>query len=196
MSLDAILACLCGGTRPTSSQSRRDSYSSPLLNEKPPFAFRPYRDTPPRAPNADNKQAADDIVAILRTTHKSGAALKADLDNVTSPPVSHTTGWSEWLAENIFEALRSTLRPKYLDGQDTTWAAPFMSAYETAKSTVEEHFKDFIQYAKEHPGEIAMEVLAEIILSLIAFGILVLMARWVLTLLGFSELGPVAGMSP
>lgn len=191
MDISSILACLCA--RDDSDRPTPPSHPHNLLDEKPVFTVPPsYSDKPTRTPEqeAADEQAAAEIIAILRNTDKTGAALKAELDGVA--PVS-TAGWSEWLAECIFKALRSTLGDK-VDGKQTNWAVALTAAYQTAKTVAEDHLSDFLQYAKEHPGEVAAEVVLEILLSLIAFGILVRMTRWVVRLLGFAETGPIAGM--
>lgn len=201
MSIDSVLggflACLCGGLDPVPttrlSHSSRDShYPYQLVDEKHALTAPPvYSDKPSGTPaqKGADEEAAAKVIAILRNTNKTGAALKAELDEITQV---HTAGWSESLAESIFHALRRTLGDK-LDGEDTNWAVAFTDAYQTARSTVEDQFRDFLQYAKEHPGEVAAEIVLEIILSLITFGILVRMAKWVVRILGFADLGPVAG---
>lgn len=190
MDINSILACLCAG-----HDSDRPSSYHPhgLVDEKPAFTTLPcYSDKPTRTPEqeAADEQAAAEIMAILRKTDKTDAALQAELDAVT--PVS-AAGWSEWLAEGIFQALRSTLGDK-AQGQQTNWAVALTTAYQTAKATAEDHLRDFLRYAKEHPGELAADVVLEILLSLITFGILVRMTKWVVRLLGFAPTGPVAGM--
>lgn len=203
MSIDSVLggflACLCGGLDPVSttqlSHPSRDScHPYQLVDDKHALTDPPvYSDKPSSTPaqKGADEEAAAKVIAILRNTNKTGAALKAELDEITQV---HTAGWSESLAESIFHALRRTLGDK-LDGKDTNWAVAFTDAYQTARSTVEDQFRDFLQYAKEHPGEVAAEIVLEIILSLIAFGILVRMAKWVVRILGFADLGPVAGTS-
>lgn len=200
MGIDSILACLCARLDPKRPilplSGRSASYSNPhyLVDKKPALVPPPaYSDKPIRKPEqkAADEQAAAKIVAILRNTDKTDAALKAELDHAT--PVT-AAGWSEWLAESIFHALRSALGNK-IDGKETNWAVVLTNAYQTAKMTAEDHFSSFLRYAEEHPDEVAAEVAVEVLLSLIAFGILVRMTKWVVRLLGFAELGPVASMS-
>lgn len=172
-----------------------------LVDEKPALVPPPsYSDDDnqplqrtPEQKAADEKAAAAEIVALLCKTDKTGAALRAELEESTLTKSVSTAGWSEWLAERIFHALRSMLGNQR-DGKDTNWAVAFTDAYQTARATVQDHFRGFLQYAAEIPGEVAVEVVVETLLSLIAFGILVRMTKWVVRLLGFSEVGPVAGM--
>lgn len=191
MDSNRILGCLCGGLDATPPTSLSQTLYRPI-DEKPALTPPPaYRDNPTRTPEqkAADERAAAKIVAILRTTDTTDeAALRAELDDAMAPV--RTAGWSEWLAESVFHALRSTLG----EGDDTNWAVALTDAYKTARAAAEEEFSDFWRYAKEHPGELAAEVVLEILLSLVAFGILVRMARWVVTLLGFAEKGILAGM--
>lgn len=198
MDINSILACFCARLdpkRPTPHAGRSYHYSPrQLVDEKPALIPPPvYSDKPTRTPEqkAADEQAAAEIMAIVRNTDETGAALKTKLDGVA--PV-RAAGWSEWLAESIFHALRSTLGDK-VNGEETDWAVALTNAYQAARVTAEDHLSGFLRYAKEHPGEVAAEVVVEILLSLVAFGILVRMMRWVVRLLGFAEAGPVAGMS-
>lgn len=197
MSVNSILACLCGrigNNHPAlRSQSKRSSYKACHLVDKEPALIPPpaYSDTPThtRQKKAIDEKAAVRIVTILTETDNTGEALRAEMEDTT---FMSTTGWSEWLSENIFHALRATLGSK-LEGEDMNWAVAFTDAYYAARETAEEQFSSLLEKAKEQPGEVAAEVAIEIILSLIAFGILVRMMKWVVRLLGFSELGPSAG---
>ncbi|CAN8097555.1 unnamed protein product [Discula destructiva] len=190
MSLNSMLACLCGRSDPDELEDyprSLDNEKKPLVELVPASGCEDNRLPSPKQ-NADEQTAAK-IVAILRDTDKIGAALKAELDSVA--PVS-ASGWSEWLAESIFHALRSILGDNF-DEKETKWGVALTEAYQTARAVVEDQFSDLVQYVTEHPGEAAARVGVEILLSLLAFGILVRVTRWVVTLLGFGEMGPIAG---
>lgn len=205
MDINSILACFCAGSldprRPTpgpASHSYHHVMHYPgAVDEKPALVLTPppayYSDKPTRTPEqeAADAQAAAEIVAVLRSTDKTGAALKAELD-ARLGPVGAAGSWSEWLAEHIFHALRHMLGDN-IDGEDTNWAVALTDAYRAARATAEDQFRDLVQEVKEHPGKVAAEVAVEVLLSLVAFGILVRMMKWAVRLLGFSATGPVRG---
>ncbi len=62
-------------------------------------------------------------------------------------------------------------------------------AYSSAVEIAEEEFYDLFEYVKDHP----LEVAATVVISILAFGVLVALMPWVLELLGFGELGPIEG---
>ncbi|KAL7935650.1 hypothetical protein V8C35DRAFT_259450 [Trichoderma chlorosporum] len=125
------------------------------------------------------EETAEDVIDILLGAEKIGPLLSAQLDEAVS-----ANGWSEWLAQNILNKLEEVLRT----GREKMGPA-MVEAYDHACKAAEITFSDLFEYVKEHPVEVA----ATILLSLVAFGVLVRLMPLALELLGFGELGPTAG---
>lgn len=86
-------------------------------------------------------------------------------------------GWSEYLAAKILAALETVLRA----GKDL---GPALSAaYERACEAA----KGIPGFAADHPLATA------VFCTVVALGVLVVLAPYVLEILGFAELGPVEG---
>lgn len=120
-------------------------------------------------PENDEQQLADDIVKTLLHAEKPGKELKKRLSRHLS-----TYGLRESLARRVLDGLERAIK---------SGAAMHTAMKEAAeKSTT--IAKEFV---KEHP------VLAAIIVTLIALGVLAMLAPSILEALGFGELGPVAG---
>lgn len=81
-----------------------------------------------------------------------------------------TTSWSESLAVAILKVLDTALRNGVVVGS-------------TLKEALEKSLAEAVDFAKEHPA----------FMTLIALGVLVIVAPWVLGWLGFGELGIVEG---
>jgi hypothetical protein len=116
-----------------------------------------------------------DALSILRAAEKCGAELEAQLDNLVV-----STGWTEWIAENVLAGIETALR----DGREKMGQAMAM-AYDEAARAADEVFK----FAESHP------MLAAGLITIIAVGILVIMAPMIVEALGFAELGPLEGES-
>ncbi|KAL7946842.1 hypothetical protein V8C42DRAFT_318914 [Trichoderma barbatum] len=125
------------------------------------------------------EETAETVIDILLCAEKPGATLSTQLEDAVS-----STGWSEWLAQNILKKLEAVLR----DGREKMGPA-MAEAYDQACKAAEITFTDLFEFVKEHPVEIA----ATVLLSLVAFGVLVRLTPVVLELLGFTELGPAEG---
>lgn len=124
----------------------------------------------PRHPRTA-EEVASDVVHALVHAEKSGAHLKRTLDDVVS---SH--GWTEKVAEWVLAKLEAALdEAEKLQG-------PVKEAYNQACEAA----LAVEGFVKEHP----------IFTTVIALGVLVVIAPWVLEVLGFAELGPVEGMLP
>jgi hypothetical protein len=112
---------------------------------------------------------ATSILTTLRTTHKSGAALRMHLDASIG-----TTNWTSTLAKYLLEKLTQVLR----DGHEHFGPA-LRDAYERA-TRVALSVEGFVV---EHP----------VFCTVVALGVLAVMTPWVLGLLGFVEVGIVEG---
>lgn len=93
-------------------------------------------------------------------------------------------GWSEALAKKVLAALIKALE----DGRDKMGAA-MRDAFDKATRIADLEFRRLARWARDKPTEAACAVL----LTIVAFGVLVLLAPYILELLGFGELGPAAG---
>lgn len=124
-------------------------------------------------------KVAVDVVSILLRSEKHGAGLKKQLDETV-----RTLGWSEMLAKRILNALVGAIT----EGRDKMGPA-FAKAYDDAVKEADSVFRQLVEDARDHP----LELVATVLITVIAIGVLVVLAPYVLELLGFSELGPVAG---
>lgn len=114
---------------------------------------------------------------ILRTAKHAGPELQLRLrDNIAS-----TSGWKDALALNILNGIAAMVS----EGDRLTGAMGEMVGDVIQKAH---------QFAAEHP--IYANLLVGGGYTLLAIGILVLVAPWVLTALGFGEEGPVLGEWP
>jgi hypothetical protein len=114
-------------------------------------------------------EVAQDVVNTILRAEKSGAALKAELDAIVG-----LYGWKEYLAEKVLEMLGVALQ-----GAHDKLGPATCDAYNKAWRTANEIEGFVIQ----HP----------VMCSIIALGVLVIIAPWVIEALGFAELGPVEG---
>lgn len=170
-SLQDILSCLCGSPEPVS-----DVYSEQKHSTSVPSCLQ-YDPSP-----CTHEKIAVDVVSILLRSEKHGTDLKKQLDETVG-----TLGWSEMLAKRILNALVAAIR----EGRDKMGPA-FSKAYDDAVKEADSVFHQLVEDARDHP----LELVATVLITVIAIGVLVALAPYVLELLGFSELGPVAGKLP
>lgn len=167
-SINAILSCLCGSSEPASEFYPDDKHSTTALL------------SPQREPSmCTHEKIAVDVVNVLLCAEKHGKDLKKQLDESVG-----TLGWSEVLAKRILNTLVGAIR----EGRDRMGPA-FAKAYDDAVTEADSLFHQLVQDARDHPLELA----ATVLITIIAIGVLVVLAPYVLELLGFSELGPVEG---
>jgi len=164
-----ILSCLCGGGTP----ARLDvgpAARQPLVVEKPPQpAPRPSGVPPPRGHEA----VVAEVISILRTAKEHGVGLTRQLDDAVG-----TEGWTEWIAQQVLAGLEAVLK----EGREKMGPA-MAEAYARASEAVDKLF----QFARDHPGATAG------LLTILAVGVLVILAPVIVEALGFAELGPVEG---
>ncbi|KAH8815667.1 hypothetical protein F5884DRAFT_187657 [Xylogone sp. PMI_703] len=111
---------------------------------------------------------ADDIIKILFTSEKAGKNLERQVNSRI-----HAEGWTENLARKILERLEEVIKK----------GAPMGQAMKEAAEKATTVAEDFI---KEH------KLLVEVLGAFVAVGVLALLLPWVLEVLGFGELGPIA----
>ncbi|KAF3008601.1 hypothetical protein E8E13_007782 [Curvularia kusanoi] len=114
-------------------------------------------------------EIANDVVNTILRAEKTGAGLKAELNSIVG-----SYGWKEYLAEKILDKLGAALQ-----GAHDKLGPAIRDAYHKAWTAANEIEGFVIQ----HP----------VMCSIIALGVLVVIAPWVIEALGFAELGPVEG---
>lgn len=123
---------------------------------------------------ADNARAdtdiAEDVVKTVLHTDLTGQALHMQLDSIVG-----AYGWKENMAKWVLEKLSLALQNAH-EKLGPAVRDAYHKAWEVARS-----IEGFVI---EHP----------IMCTIIALGVLVIIAPWVLEALGFAELGPVEGM--
>ncbi|CAN9155322.1 unnamed protein product [Alternaria alternata] len=114
-------------------------------------------------------ETADNVIAILLTTSLTGPALHMQLDSVVG-----ASGWRSNMAKYVLEKLTAALQASH-ERLGPTIRSAYHRAWEAAQS-----IEGFVI---EHP----------VMCTVIALGVLAVVAPWVLEALGFAELGPVQG---
>jgi hypothetical protein len=113
---------------------------------------------------------AEQVVHAILHAEKGGRDLKKKLNNIVG-----TNGWTERIAEWTLAKLEKALK-------EVSKLGPVLKeAYDKA-CDVAKGIEGFIQ---EHP----------VFCTIIALGVLVLIAPWAIEALGFGELGPIEGTS-
>ncbi|KAK1977444.1 hypothetical protein LZ30DRAFT_601228 [Colletotrichum cereale] len=113
------------------------------------------------------QEAADEFVDILRTAEKGGKDLARRLENVVT-----ASSWTEEIAKYILQGVEGLVRHRDTIGQVVREATD--KAADAAES--------IFDFARDHP----------VFVTVVAIGVLVVVAPWVIEALGFGELGPVA----
>ncbi|KAF9738106.1 hypothetical protein PMIN01_03389 [Paraphaeosphaeria minitans] len=114
------------------------------------------------------EEAASRVVHALLQADKAGPDLKRTLDEIVG-----SYGWTEKIAERVLVQLHVALREaEKLQG-------PVKEAYDKACSAA----LAVEGFVKEHP----------VFFTVIALGVIITIAPWVLEALGFAELGPLEG---
>ncbi|KAK4122069.1 hypothetical protein N657DRAFT_647598 [Parathielavia appendiculata] len=174
-----LMECLCGPNDAQPNQPVRRNYT--LIREKPPFEPFPSTD-PSSAPTDDDLTRLTNKILVILLQSPAPAPC-TDL----TPQVIATTGvttndWSSYLAERLLHALEDTL-----NGDHSTWGEAITVAYNRAVDFLREELHALWEYAQEHPYEIA----AEVVLTMLALGVLARLVPVFVRVLGFAELGPV-----
>ena len=170
--LKAVFPCLPIGTAERAIQLPTETAKNLLISEKISFQPHPYGG---RKPKLSNDEAAESIVAAMMDADKAGPSLDATIGSI----VHQAGGWSEYFAAKVLAALEAVLKA------GKPLSAPMQEAYDKAC----EALKATEGFAAEHP------IATGVLITVIALGILVVFAPYVLELLGFGELGPIEGKS-
>jgi len=144
----------------------------PNLDEKAPLLSNPSSGTV-HAGSLTKDELVDDIVAKLFAAERKDEVLEADLRS----SMVHAYGWYDAIAAGVLEGLKRAFElgkemgPVMTDAYDKAVAA---------LNKVEE-------WAEENPE------MAQVIITLIALGVMAVVVPWMMTYLGFAESGIVAG---
>jgi hypothetical protein len=141
--------------------------SAATTAEKP--SVTEYKDNPTRT----TQEIADTVLAAIYSAEKPGRSLELTLQDIVSE-----CGWTESLAAAILNTLELALKEGAPMGQAVK------DAYETTVEAAEKALGLIRDFEREHPI---------LFWSLVALGILAILAPWALEALGFAELGPVEG---
>ncbi|KAF7114689.1 hypothetical protein CNMCM5793_009640 [Aspergillus hiratsukae] len=114
-----------------------------------------------------DKDLASEFLTTLLTTDTTNPSLKKSLDETI-----HPYNWTSTLAQTILHGLENAIR----SGSGKTMGKAATDAL--VKATHEAY-----DFAKAHP----------IYTTILALGVLAVLAPWVLEVLGFGELGPIQG---
>lgn len=114
------------------------------------------------------EDAAAEFIDVLRAAEKGGEDLRRRLRNVVT-----TASWTESFAKMILGGVETLVQHKDTVGQVVREAVD--------KST--ELALDVFGFVEEHP----------VLVTIVAIGVLCIIAPWVIEALGFGELGPIAG---
>ncbi|PLB43405.1 hypothetical protein P170DRAFT_441804 [Aspergillus steynii IBT 23096] len=115
-------------------------------------------------PESNDPSLATHATTILLTT-EDPSLIPKHLSNLVS-----TTGWTSSLAQTLLQSLETAIQ----SGAKT--AKPATDALSRAKA-------EAYDFATDHP----------VYTTVLALGVLVILAPWVLEVLGFGELGPLEG---
>jgi len=166
--LKALLPCLPIGTRISRTKGSSSDTKDLLL---PPGAF--YYPAEKEFSAITIQEAAEKIVSALQNASQRDASLDAFIKSV----VHQAGGWSEYLATKILSTLEVALEA------GSRMNAALQEAYDKACEAA----KRIKGFAEEHP------VATAVFCTVIALGVLVILAPYVLEALGFAELGPAEG---
>ena len=123
----------------------------------------------PFDPPETTESLAEDILSSLFTAQINDENLERRIQDIV-----RVTGWYETLAVAVLNRMENALKAEVPMGQ------AMRDAYDKAAKVVEEVW----QFAKDHP----------VFVAVVGLGILVVLAPWAISALGFGELGPIEGM--
>ncbi|MCJ1321459.1 hypothetical protein MMC15_006804 [Xylographa vitiligo] len=126
-------------------------------------------------------EASTQIVTAILTTTTEGPSLDSQIKDI----VHQAGGWRESLAASILSAFEQALQKAYELGEALS---PIIQNALTKVTEAGRKIKDFADWFKdEHP------VWTGVILTVVALGILYLIWPYILSALGFGEIGIVEG---
>ena len=168
--LESIFPCLpFGGAERRIQLPTKTTKYQPISEKAAPRPSQSYGKTP----RLDSDEAASSIVSTIMDADDFNPSLGIAIQSL----VHEAGGWTEYLMSKVLAALERVLK----DG------TPLKQPMQEAFDKVYEATKEFEQFAADHP------VVTGVFCTVIAVGILVLVAPYVVELLGFGELGPIEG---
>ena len=170
--LKAVFPCLPIRTSERAIQLATEKAKHQRISEKISVQPHPYGRSNPKQ---SIDEAAESIVTAMMDADKAGPSLDATIQSI----VHKAGGWSEYLAGKALAALEAVLKA------GKPLSAAMQEAYDKACAALEATEG----FAADHP------IATEVVITVIALGILVELAPYVLGLLGFGELGPIEGTS-
>lgn len=173
-----LLACLCG-TIDKPTHPFNHTYTP--ITEKPPLHPLP---SPTLHDDNDDNDLTQQILALLLSAPTPTPPTTNLTPLITSQTPITPQSWTSALAERILHALEETLK-----GEHETWGPALTDAYARAEELVKEELAELWAYAQAHP----LEVAAEVVLTVLALGVLGRLVPGFVRVLGFAREGPVAG---
>ena len=175
-----LLSCLCGANN-NLDPIEPNRPPKPII-EKPVIEPLPSTTSNPPITPADDELAAQILTLLLTAPTPTPGTDLTPL--ITTGTDLSTTSWTSHLAERLLHALEATLK-----GDHATWGEVVTDAYLQAAELAREEMSELWGYAQEHPVEVA----AEVILTVLALGVLARLVPAFVRVLGFGRLGPVEG---
>ena len=169
--IKSIFPCFPLGTKERGIQLSTEKEADNYPSEKALLQPSTYGDNQPRL---SSDEAASSIVSAMLDASHRGPSLDATIQSL----VHQAGGWSEYLATKILAALEQVLRA----GKAMNPA--MQKAYDKACEAA----KEFEQFEADHP------IVTAVFCTIIALGVLTVLAPYVVELVGFGELGPIEGM--
>ncbi|EON65862.1 hypothetical protein W97_05104 [Coniosporium apollinis CBS 100218] len=167
----AILECLRGDTY---AATLTPSHNLPSKVQHPAYHSEKILLPPNEQPiHRTAESTASDILTALFSATKAGRDLEATVNDIAL----QFGGWSEHIAQYVLDGLKKALQSA------SALKGPAKEAYERACEAA----MKIEGLAKEHP------YYAATILTVIALGVLIILAPAVIHALGFGVLGPVEG---
>ncbi|MCJ1248316.1 hypothetical protein MMC30_005533 [Trapelia coarctata] len=160
--LKAILPCLPIGTASSGASGFSDDKNDPLLSRGSS-----YYPVEKKQLTITIEEAANKIICALNTATKPGVSLDATIQSI----VHQAGGWSQYLAERVLSALEAVLRAG--TEMNAALKEAYLKAFEEAKK-----IEGFVE---AHP------VATTVFCTIIALGVLWILAPYVLGALGFGE---------
>lgn len=173
--LATVMSCLCG------SGNDYHPLSDPAPSARPRVTLtgrprRPHHLTP------GAKKAVADVLSILRNAEDwHTATSRAELARQVDDVVSAQGGWTEWIAESVLDGIKAIFEqaPEKI-------GSAMLAARDRADDAASSVFH--FQFARDHP-----EVVAGLV-TIVAIGVLVMLAPVIVEALGFAEWGTVEGV--
>lgn len=184
--LNSLLECILCGAAPskstvqmTNSFNNEKSHGYVSLIEKDTPSIQPIttKSSNPKTP----EEAASQILTALLSAPKPGPSLDASIRSIIHTHRPSTASWNTWyasLAKAIFHKIENLLKER---------STRLSGAMDDACHKASDAAATTGEFAREHPLWTAAVV------AIVVFGIMVLLAPYLLEALGFAELGPVEG---